>query len=238
MISTRKIAAVLFLSFSVFSVNASVVQSGKRAVVVSFQHIMAEQQKVELLRKIGQLFSKQTWREMPRGVQVLTVCLYKHMTDKVSLKEVFEHNPYLVKYEKDIYELVTLDVPNQAMIELLKKLKQEGVVLVLATNKSEEVMALLQNMYPEMFALFDNYYFGSHEHGYKPSNEFFVGLRNIINKLANITIKQEYVYVDANKKNCDAVQFADYNVRPIWFLSADKLEKNLIALGYLPEKKS
>jgi len=99
-------------------------------------------------------------------------------------------------------------------------------------------MALLQNMYPEMFALFDSYYFGSYEHGYKPSNEFFVGLRNIINKLANITIKQEYVYVDANKKNCDAAQFADYNVRPIWFLSADKLEKNLVALGYLPEQRS
>jgi FMN phosphatase YigB (HAD superfamily) len=234
MINSKKIAAVL-LFFSVLTMHASVVQASKRAVVMSFQHVMAEQRKAEMLKKISQLFSKQTWQEMPRGIQILAICLYKHVTDKVSLKQMFAQYPHLAKYEQEIYELVTLDLPNQAMIDLLKKLKQEGVIVVLATNKSEEVMGLLQKMYPELFALFDAYYYGSNEHGYKPSNEFFVGLRNVVNDLAQITIKQEYVYVDANKRHCDAAQFADYNVRPIWFLSAEKLEKNLIALGYLPE---
>lgn len=236
MINSKKIATILCFAF--IGYTYAHVQISKRAVVIAFQHVMAKQQKAEMLRKIGQLFSKQTWREMPKGMQILAVCLYKHLTDHVSIKEVLIENPYLAKYEKDIYELVTLDIPDQGMIELLKKLKKEGVVLILATNKSEEVMAMLQKLHPEMFALFDGFYYSSQEHGYKPSNQFYVGLRYHVNKLADISIKQEYVYIDANKKHCDAVQFADYNVRPIWYLSVEKLEKNLIALGYLPEQGS
>jgi len=235
MFNSKKYAALFLLSCASFAASTLYANVAKRAVVVSFQHVMAEQKKAEMLKEIAQLFSKQTWQEMPKGIQILAICLYKHLADKVSIKELIIKNPYLAKYEKEIYELVTLDVPNQAMIELLKKLKQEDVILILATNKSQEVMGLLKAMYPELFAQFDAYYFGSQEHGYKPSNEFFVNLRTLVNNLASITIKQEYVYVDAHKKHCDAAQFADYNIRPIWFLSPEKLEENLVAWGYLPD---
>lgn len=235
MITIKKMAALVFILVGAAALDARPVT--KRVVIVAFQHIMATQQKGTMLKKIAQLFSRQQWSEMPRSMKVLSVSLYRYMTHKVSLKQLMDENPYLYQYKDDIIDLITLDIPKQEVIDLLKKLKEDGVILILATNKSQEVIDLLKMMYPELFASFDVLYFGSLDHGYKPDNQFFVGLRKLVNQLAGITIKEEYVYVDAHKKNCEAAQHADYNVRTITFQTAQKLEENLRAWGYFSEEQ-
>ncbi len=236
MITIKKIAALVFLAVGAATIDARPVT--KRVVTFAFQHVMATQQKGTMLKKIAQLFSRQQWSELPMSMKVLTVCLYRYMTHKVSLKQLMDENPYLLKYKDDIYNLITLDVPKQDMLDLLKKLKDDGVILILATSKSQEVIELLKTMYPELFAPFDVLYYGPDNQGHKPDNEFFVGLRKIVNQLADITIKEEYVYVDAHKKNCEAAQHADYNVRTITFQSAQKLEENLRAWGYFSDEQA
>ena len=235
MITFKKIAVLVFILVGAATIDARTL---KRAAVFSFQHVMAKQQKGTMLKKIGQLFSQQPWGQVPKSFKVLSVCLYRYATDKVSLKQLMEENPYLLQYKDQIIELITLDLPRYDVLALVQKLKDEGVILILATNKSPEVIELLQKMYPELLASFDVLYFGSRDHGYKPANEFFVGLRKLVNQLAGITIKEEYVYIDAHKKNCEAAQLADYNVRTITFQSAAKLEENLKAWGYLSDEQA
>lgn len=152
----------------------------------------------------------------------------------LNLKSILEDDPSLMKYEDDIYECIdVLEQPNKEMIDLLKELKQQGVVLVLASNMDENSFELNKSkIKPELFNLFDIYHIANNQNGRKPDPEYF---KNMVQKIEenacqnNEECKQnleiDCVFTDDLQENIQGAEKADLGIKSFHFNSSTKVNK-------------
>lgn len=152
----------------------------------------------------------------------------------LNLKSILEDDPSLMKYEDDIYECIdVLEQPNKEMIDLLKELKQQGVVLVLASNMDENSFELNKSkIKPELFNLFDIYHIANNQNGRKPDPEYFKNMVQKIEESAcqnNEECKQDLeidcVFTDDLQENIQGAEKADLGIKSFHFNSSTKVNK-------------
>jgi putative hydrolase of the HAD superfamily len=127
------------------------------------------------------------------------------LVGKADLKDLLENNRDMWRWNGSIDDLMLRwlgsgDTPNAELIELIAKIRGQGLSCYLATNQDKYRTAFIREvMFPEVF----DDIFSSAEIGFtKPSKEFF---DSILKKLATCNIKaSEIAYFDDERKNIDA----------------------------------
>jgi len=154
---------------------------------------------------------------------------------KLSVGMILLEYPELEKYRENLYYFSTLEKPIQGMPELIKKLKEKDVKVVLASNMNEDSLEYSKRTRPELFDLFDAYYVCNEKHGEKPNEKFYHGLRKKMNKRFWIDLAKEILFIDDKKQNVDGAFKADVNIKALHFKNIKQLLSDLVKAGYLEE---
>lgn len=232
----KKLFSFLFLTLffasntALFSATTSV-----RVVAISLQKIIAHRHWNQVFGKIAHGLRQVPLREVPEVLMITGKTLTLHFRGReISLQALIQQYPLLANYEQMIYEVATMATYNQDVIALLKKLKENDVILVLASNTSADLIDYLKENNADVFGLFDLFCIGTDKDGKKPSVQYFTKLRDMINNYAMLSNEDAIVLVDFSEKNVKtAMECSDLNIQALQFSSAQELEEELTELGYL-----
>lgn len=181
--------------------------------------------------------------ELPMIVKVGLKLLYKrYKHEKITMQGVFHEFPELETYREDIYNFITLQDPVDAIIKLLKRLKEEGYLLVLASNMASDTYEYNKKKCPELLDFFDFHFLASEENGSKVDDQlgcdqvfisksksnYFVKMREKINAYANVGNDMEILFIDDRVHNIEAANKTHFNIRGIL---PEELENECNALG-------
>ncbi len=154
---------------------------------------------------------------------------------ELTLESIFRDVPYLEKYEDEIYECMNvLEQPNEETIAILKRLKQQGVKLVLASNMHEDSFKINKSrLKPELFELFDFYHIAGEKNGRKPDPIYYKNLRRRMEKKLcknddECITTMKAAFTDDLQENIEGSQIADVGIEGVHFTGAHKLEEDLV----------
>jgi 2-haloacid dehalogenase len=167
----------------------------------------------EFLRKIGFL----EWNEdLDRGRSFAegTAELMAHFP---------EHAEHIHAYDERYMESVR--GCDQAVVDILRKLKNQGTPLYGLSNWSAEKFSQVRLAYP-FFELFDDIVLSGDVHEIKPDKKMFNILLQRIGHSAG-----ECVFIDDHSPNIAAAK--ELGFQTIHFKSAEQLEKELVDRGFL-----
>jgi len=122
---------------------------------------------------------------------------------------------------KDIFKRAI--VPNEKIIEFIKKLHSK-YRLVMLSNNDEVTVKNLEEHHNDMLNLFDKKYFSHELKMRKPNLKFF---RYVLDDLN--TSPSECVFIDDKQKNVDGAK--ECGMKGIVFSSVNQLKKELVNLG-------
>ena len=139
-------------------------------------HLRGEQQDVVVTKKVlvvagdGVVFKNKMWKkqrdtlvfalrhynELPLMIFTSIGLAYKALRrQKLTVASVLQSFPALEHYKHEIYDFITFENPNQEVIALLKKLKEQGFLLVFAAPIIQESYDYNKQLRPDIFSLFD-----------------------------------------------------------------------------------
>lgn len=230
----KKLFSFLCLSFLATSSMTVFCAAPAKVVAISFQKVIAHRHWNQVLGKVSDALVQIPLQDVPEAMMIVGSTLKLHFKgQEISLRALISQYPILADYEQAIYEIATTATYDQNVIAVLKMLKDQGVILVLASNTGADWIEYLKQTNSAIFGLFDLYCLGSDKNGKKPSLEYYKNMRTMINTFASITDEDEILFVDSCKTSVNAATNSDRNIEAIQFTSAEDLENKLIELGYL-----
>jgi len=152
----------------------------------------------------------------------------------------------VTKYRDELYDSLQgdLEYVDPKMEELLKRVKENGVHLVLASNMHpDQYQENVDRLKPDLFGLFEIHHIGDHENGRKPTKLFFDRLRKKMDKeLCNdnqeCVKSMEIVNVDRKQDHIDGAQDAQVGFTNYRFAGdIEEFENELCAHGFLSEEE-
>ena len=204
-------------------------------VYCDYHGVAAEKKKLKMAKKAAKL-----WWNNPQDsglfIEALGYSVVKRlMGAKLSISDILNHAPKLRKYEKELYHLATLEKPIVGTLETLKKLKeQKNVVLVLASNMTEDSFEYNKRTKPEIFGLFDYYYIASPENGEKPDLKYYHGMCEIEKQIPNLKNVKRF-FLDDKQSNVLGARKANLGIHGIRFKNSAQLVKKFIRIGLLKQ---
>ena len=161
----------------------------------------------------------------------------------LSIESILRDFPHLEKYEDEMYGCMNvLDQPNEETIAILKKLKQQGVKLVLASNMHEDSFEINKSrLKPELFELFDFYHIAGEKNGRKPDPGYYKNLRRriekkICNKEDECIKNMNVVFTDDLQENIEGSKQADVGIHGVHFSKAKKFEEDLTQRNFMKKE--
>lgn len=134
-----------------------------------------------------------------------------------------EHAELIHAY--DVRYMESVRGSDQAVVEILRKLKDHGIPLYGLSNWSAEKFAQVRKAYP-FFAWFDDIVLSGDVHVIKPDKLMFTTLLQRTGRRAG-----ECLFIDDHTPNIDAARALGFQT--IQFKSAEQLEKKLCERGFL-----
>jgi hypothetical protein len=226
----KKCTLFIVLALLGQSAFSQVYTNSKKIVAVSTQDVLSIRQDVAIAKKIVKFL----WRkDLRTNFFIYLGPLFNVLFDKkVSVEKLIADYPSLAKYKNKLYKIVAMSETMHETVDLLKELKRQGVLLVLAPDSAHDVVDYAKAKNPEMYGLFDSYYFDP-ENKQKSDKSFYTKFREKINELAAVTHAHEVLFVDSNKAHADAANKANLNIVPHLFINATEFKEELIKKGYL-----
>jgi len=123
-------------------------------------------------------------------------------------------------------------IPNQAVIKIIQELKALNYQVYICSNIGEQSYQYMQNLYPEVFALFDGYYISSASQGYLKKNnpQFFTQTANLIDTHASL-LPEKIILIDNERANLKLAQTTSSRFVGLFFKNAIQIRKKLRKLG-------
>ncbi len=175
-------------------------------------------------------------REFPMLLRVALVLAYKKLRgQKLSVGIVLKEFRELQKYKDEIYNFITLEEPDEELIEVLKKLKLQGIKLVFTTSMMKESCDYNKQIHKDIFDLFDDVLFVSGIKMHKLQKEYYHELRSMINEKYKPSDAPELILIDTN---VSAAQQPEIKMQGLLFSSVEALEKDCVEKFTLPVKGS
>lgn len=153
---------------------------------------------------------------------------------KLTIGQILTDYPDLELYRDDIYEFIRLRNVIKGTIQIIKKLKGQGVIIILASNMAQDSFEYHRKSMPDLFDLFDVYYISVERHGTKKETCFYQCLRETIQDLT-LCNDVDIVFIDDDQRNITKAQESKADLDAILFTTPEELEKDLIDLAYLQE---
>lgn len=219
----KKILFFLLIFFSTLQTIFAVPQKIKGIIAADCHGVIVESKKWKRHRKISLLVLRHLY-DLPFMTKMAFKILYKYFNqEKLSMLGVFQEFPELEKYRDEIYDIRRLESPIPSMISLLKKLKDEGYLLVLASNLEPDVFEYNLKTCPEYLDFFDFHFLSKDETDItgtayisKPNPQYFVALRKKVNEYAGVGDDVEIIFIDDRTENVEsAAQQLDLNIRAV-----------------------
>jgi FMN phosphatase YigB (HAD superfamily) len=219
----KKVILFLLILFSTFQTIFAIPQKIKGIIAADCHGVIVESKKWKRHRKISLLVLRHL-DDLPFMTKMAFKILYKYFNqEKLSMLGVFQEFPELERYRDEIYDIRRLESPIPAMIALLKKLKDRGYLLVLASNLEPDVFAYNLKECPEYLDFFDFHFLSKDEtdkkdtvYISKPNPQYFVDLRKKINEYAGVGDDVEIIFIDDRTENVEsAAQQSELNIRAV-----------------------
>lgn len=222
-ILNKIILAFICIAMISLPVNAAI----KGIIAADCHGVIVKSKKWKREQEVA-LFVYNHWFELPMIVKIAIKLLYKRYNkEKITVARVLQEFPELEKYRENIYNFITLQEPIDEMIELLKSLKEQGYVVVLASNMAPDTFEHNKNKKPELLDFFDFHFLASDEHGSKVDDQlsyaqlfiaknkssYFAKLREKINDYADVTDDTEIFFIDDRIQNVQAANESNLNIR-------------------------
>lgn len=236
--SFKKISLFLFVTIfanSLFSISANIKKSIK-VLAISREDVISKRHWNKVVAKVGRELTHIPARDVPEAIAITAKTLKKHFNGiEISLKDLVEQHPLVAKHKDAVYEIATTAVYNESVIALLRMLKEQGVILVFASNTGADWAEYLRQSKPEVFGLFDIFCLGTQEDGKKPDQRYFERMCSMImDYTASPNLDDvEILFVDPNPKYIQAAATLDLGIETVQFISASQLENTLLDFGYL-----
>jgi hypothetical protein len=136
----------------------------------------------------------------------LTTVAFLSMYKMVGKKERLEqaYGAGLLSYLKpEMMQLASMYTPVEKVFEQIKKLKDTGYTIVLASNIGPESLEIIKKRYPKHFEIFDDYFIPCDETNWvsKKQPEKYFG--NLLARAQDTYGKEEILFIDDSRKNCE-----------------------------------
>jgi len=169
-----------------------------------------------------------------KGNFIGNVCKYL-FTSKRKRKCIESYALANISDKQQALALLNPHVPNQAMIKIIEALKALGYQIYLCSNIGEQSYEYMQNLYPDVFGLFDGCYVSSASTGYIKKNDpqFFLNAAKLIDEhagIAGITVAN-IIYIDNERDNLKLAQATDPRFVGLFFKNIRQISKKLHKLG-------
>ncbi len=82
--------------------------------------------------------------EIPKAAWTAINAMIRHIVrkEKITVASFLAQHPEYLQYKEQIYAIASTTTYNQEVVELLKELKKNGVLLVLATDQSPDTSVI------------------------------------------------------------------------------------------------
>lgn len=230
----------------------------KKIFLSIFLFILAHFRSIETIEPVkvvafdchGVLFEKKPWNVhneiisfiwnhyevIPKSCIILPKLLYHwfHGTE-LTVTNIINNIPELQPYKDVLYEFVKLKKPILKTIEILKKLKQNNIIIVLASNIHEDAFAYNKEIMPEIFELFDVCYTRLESNNISKENaHYFLNMYNFICTAIGHT-NVHVLFIDDDYNNVVIAQNVHEALSAVHFVSAEKLEADLVKKNYFSQ---
>lgn len=222
---------ILVLACSTF-IGTNFVQAGVKAVAFDCHGVLVERRPWTVQLGIAR-FLYHHYDAIPLAFTIGPQLLYSWFKGtKLNVAQILYDFPDLKQYKDDIYEFIRLRNIIQETIALIKRLKEQGVVIILASNMAQDTFDYNRKIRPKFFDLFDIFYISVEEHGTKKDPYFYQCLKETVQDFTGST-DVDIVFVDDDQRNIDKALEAETGIDTILFTNPEELEEELIELGYL-----
>jgi FMN phosphatase YigB (HAD superfamily) len=171
---------------------------------------------------------------LPKSCIILPKLLYYwYQGVELTITNIINYIPELQPYKEVLYEFVRLKKPITKTLELIKKLKQNNVVIVLASNIHEDAFAYNKMVMPEIFELFDICYTRAESNGtLKQEMDYFLQMYSVIySKIGHSNF--QILFIDDDYENSVVAKNSHESFDAVHFTSPEKLEVTLLEKSYL-----
>lgn len=147
------------------------------------------------------------------------------------------------RHKEEIYEIANMHVLDEAIVDIIEQLKQQGYTQVLASNIGSESLHRMQAKFPHLFEKFDALFYDaqiSKQPGectlqLKPNVHYYEAFKQFLAK--KHVLKENIVFIDDKKENIVGARKADIGIDAIQFFSAEQLHKELKKRGIIVHGK-
>ncbi|KKR96648.1 MAG: hypothetical protein UU47_C0011G0002 [candidate division TM6 bacterium GW2011_GWE2_41_16] len=147
----------------------------------------------------------------------------RHLADSVEgrIMLLTQKYPELLRYRQTFFDVCNQQIINNDVVAIIERLKQEGAILVVASNIGEYTYKELTKKYPELNKLFDFAFTSGALSHYtkKPDSRFFKYLTVEIKK--RFPSAKSITFIDDKEKNIKSAQYT--GLHAILFESAEEL---------------
>lgn len=125
-------------------------------------------------------------------------------------------------------------IPNHDMVSVIQELKSLGYQIYACSNIGEKSYQYMQDMYPEVFNLFDGYYISNASTGYIKKNnpEFFVQAAKMIDTCAGFSV-EKIIFIDNELANLKLAQATDSRFVGLFFKNVIQIREKLYQTGLI-----
>lgn len=145
------------------------------------------------------------------------------------------------RHKEEIYEIANMHVLDEAVVDIMEQLKQQGYAQVLASNIGGESLHRMQAKFPHLFEKFEALFYDGPQYPatasnvctteLKPNGRYYHAFKQF---LAQKHLLKEYiVFIDDKKENIVGAQKANVGIDAIQFFSAEQLRKELKKRGII-----
>ncbi len=228
----KKIYFVTFLIFLIDN-SKSCFSSPLKVVAFDCHGVVFKSLPWNVHKEIGR-FMWNHYEALPLGLylapQILYFCLSESL---ITVEGLLKKFPVLEKYRDEIYGFVKLQGLNEDVVALIKKLREQGVIIVLASNIHVDALVYNKKLMPEIFELFDILYTCAESNGnYKSEKNYFEHLYTYLSTQLeehNLCI----AYIDDDYSAIKSLEMIQRPIQGFHFTTSQKLENALHEFVYL-----
>jgi HAD superfamily hydrolase (TIGR01509 family) len=177
---------------------------GKKIFIFDLHGVLICLNKKEVIRQL--------WKAPDKTSIILSCCNPFFLKEAINLwfstivleefiTKMMDDFPKINKNRQAALLTANAQKPIIPMIDLVKKLKQDGSQIYIFSNIGNESIAILQEKLPDIFKLFDGVYNATSKKKYlaKPNPQSFIDFLNAF----NLVPTEQLVFVDDKQKNID-----------------------------------
>ncbi len=143
------------------------------------------------------------------------------------------------RHKEEIYEIANMHVLDNAVVDIIDQLRQQGYVQVLASNIGSESLQRMQAKFPHLFEKFDALFYDGPQYPasssnactteLKPNGRYYHAFKQFLAK--KHLLKEYIVFIDDKKENIVGARKVDIGIDAIQFFNAEQLRKELKKRG-------